>query len=85
MGSIARWVKTNAGQTCSGADQILLGDAHLEEALRVGLGELVDLGGVAEITVEDDSAGIGGAELDKLVAPYITHGLHAWAPFLVVG
>ena len=37
-----------------------------------------DLGGVGEIAVEDESGGIGGAELDKLVAPYVTHGLHAW-------
>src|SRR3954454_9538371 len=76
---------TDAGQTCSGADQILFGDAHLEEAFGVSLGELVDLRGVAEVTVEDDGAGIGGAELDKLVAPYVTHGFHAWAPFVLVG
>src|SRR6478672_11556353 len=76
---------SDAGQTCGGADEILFGDAHLEEAFGMSLGELVDLGGVAEITVEDDSAGVGGAEFDEFVTPCIPHGLHAWAPLLLVG
>ena len=42
------------GQPGCRADQVLLGDAHLEEPVRVGLGELVGLGRVGEITVQDD-------------------------------
>ena len=71
----------DGGQPGGGADQVLLGDAHLEEPVRMGLGELVRLGRVGQIAVEDDRTRIGVAELDQLLAPHIAHRGHAVTPF----
>jgi hypothetical protein len=45
------------GQTHSGGDQLLFGDEHLEELLRVRVHEAVRAGGVADLGVQGDDVG----------------------------
>ena len=49
-------------------DELLLRDEHLEVALRVRLGELVRVRGVADFAVQRHDPGIGGADGDEGVA-----------------
>ena len=72
--------EADRGQPGGRSDEVLLGDAHLEETVRVGLGELVGLRGVGQVTVQDHRARIAVAEFDELLAPDISHRLHARTP-----
>ena len=49
-------------QPHGGRDHLLLGDVHLEEALRMGLREDLGEGRVGDLAVEDDHVAAGGAE-----------------------
>src|SRR3954467_14822827 len=69
------------GEAGGSADEVLLGNAHLEEPIRVRLRELVSLGGVGQIPVQDNGSRVVGAEFDELVPPGVAHRLHAEAPF----
>src|SRR5690606_40646670 len=56
------------------AEHILLGDAHLEEPVRVRLLEHVCLGRVRQVTIQHDHVGILVPELDQPLAPGVAHG-----------
>jgi hypothetical protein len=61
------------GQADRGGDQLLFGDEHLEEPVRVGGGELPGVGGVADLAVQDDHLG-PGAERDLRVPVSLAGG-----------
>ena len=65
------------GEPGGRADQVLLGNTHLEEPIRVGLGELVRLGRVGQIPVQHDRARIGVGRARRASLP-IRHASPSW-------
>ena len=57
------------------ADHVLLGDAHLEEALGVGVGEPVGPGRGPEVAVEDEQVGVLRGDGAQGVGPRVAHRL----------
>src|SRR5579883_1588649 len=51
-----------AGEAHCHAEDVLLGDVAFQEAVRGGFFEVLGVGGVFDVAVENDDAGVGGAE-----------------------
>ena len=67
--------RTRRGHPGRDPEQVLLGDAHLEEAIGVGLLEDVGPGRAPEVAVEHHDAGVGLAEFGDRLAPGEPEGL----------
>src|SRR5579883_229884 len=51
-----------AGEAHCHAEDVLLGDVAFQEAVRGGFFEVLGVGGVFDVAIEDDDAGVGGTE-----------------------
>ena len=58
------------GQAGGGAHQVLLGDAHVEEAVLEDLGEVIGLGGAGQVGVQDDDVGVLFPQLGQGLAVF---------------
>ena len=76
--------QADLGHARGHAEHVLLGDAHLVEALGIGILEELGLRGAAQVAVEDDDAGVVGGQLgDRLTedeAELLAHGQRHAAP-----
>ena len=71
--------EAEGGHAGGHADHVLLGDAHLEEAIGMGGGEDVGPGRVGEITIEHDQIGILVGQIGQGLTPDIAQGKHLGA------
>ena len=59
----------HGGEAGRHADHVLLGDPHLEEAVRYAAGEGVRLGGGGQVRVQDEDVRVRVGEVGQRLAP----------------